>query len=489
MIRKHIKKSIVAALVGLPLLSLGQDSYTMKFLPQLQQSQWVNASNQTDAKISIGAPVLSGVSFYIFNSGFTYHDLFHRTSDTSMSIHPDEFIDKLKNRNLVAFGANVALLSATYAQEDFTLGFSVNEKVDFRFTYPKDLFRFAWYGNGAYIGETLDIGNFGLKASWYREYALHGTKTFDRWTFGASPKLLFGKTNINIKESSLKIYTAPDYYAITADAQMNVQTSGFADSADRAQGNMGFPGYAFNSKNVGLGIDLGAKYELSDQVDLAAGINNLGYINWKSNVHNYTSGPSSFTFDGFDLAAMFQQGDSNFISTDQYLDSVKELVAFEKNSNAYRTSLPVEFYAMGNYHLNDMHTVGAQLSMQRFAKKMVFAGTLCYQITLSKHFNAALSYTMKSGSAFNLGGAIVARFAGMQWYFATDNWWASLRPLDSKNMNLHMGMNLAFGDRIKKKNEVEPVYLQDPIDRPATPMGIEADSEEDSEKENNSDHR
>jgi hypothetical protein len=473
---KLMKKYLIAGLLSLPLTSMAQDAYTLKFLPELQQSQWVNASNQSDIKLSLGLPVLSGVSFYLFNSGFTYNSLFHRVNDSTMAIHPDDFIDKLKNRNLIAFGANVSLLSLNLGFEDFTVGFSVTDKADFRFSYPKDLFKFAWYGNGAYIGKTLDIGNFGVKASWYREYALHGTYNYGKWTFGASPKLLFGKTNINTRASSLKLYTEPDYYAITATTEMDIQTSGIADSTDKAQGNMSFPGYAFNNQNRGLGIDLGAKYEIDEHIDVSAGINNLGFINWKSNVHNYTAGPTSFTFDGFNLENLFQ-GDTNFISTDQYVDSVTQLVKFDKNNNSYRTSLPTEFYVMGNYHLGRMHTFGAQLNAQRFSKKMVFATTLAYRIHVNKHLTGALSYTMKSSSAFNLGGAIIVNYGGAQLYFATDNWWAALKPLDSKNTNLHMGINAVIGDRAKKKSELHPIELPGMVDRPVSERTFEEDEE------------
>jgi hypothetical protein len=177
----------------------------------------------------------------------------------------------------------------------------------------------------------------------------------------------------------------------------------------------------------------------------------LGYINWKSNIHNYSTGNKSFTFEGFSLDNLFQ-GDTDFISTDQYLDSMKELLEFEKTTNSYRTTLPVEFYLIGNYRLNPYHAFGGQLSTQKFAKKMVVAATLSYQYNVSRHLTVALSYTAKSSAAFNLGGAVIARFLGMQWYFATDNWWASVRPLDSKNTNFRMGINLAFGDRSKKKS-------------------------------------
>jgi hypothetical protein len=446
-----MKRITLSLFLSLPLLAGAQDSYTMKLLPQLHQSQWVNASNQTDVKLSVGLPVLSGISFYIFNSGFTYNSLFNRVNDSTVSINPSKFIDNLKDRNMVALGANISLLSANLSMGNFTAGFSVSDRADVRFIYPKDLFRFAWYGNGAYIGKSLNIGDFGLNASWYREYALHGTYNWGKWTFGASPKLLFGKTNINTRTSYLNVYTDAEYYALTAQTEMNVQTSGFADSADRAEGRMSFPEYAFNTKNRGLGIDLGASYQVNEKLKVAAGINNLGYIRWKSNIHNYSAGPTSFTFEGFDIAPLFQGDTSDILSTDQYIDSVINIIKFNKSSENYTTSLPVEFFAVGSYDLGKMHTVGAQLSTQRFSKKMIVASTLFYRITLNKHFSGALTYTMKTGSLFNVGGAIVARFAGMQWYLSTDNWWASVRPLDSKNMNVNLGMNLTFGDRAKKK--------------------------------------
>jgi hypothetical protein len=477
MISNHMKKYLLAGLLSLPFAASAQDAYTLKFLPELQQSQWVNPTNQTDAKMSFGLPVLSGVSFYLFNSGFTYNSLFHRVNDSTMAIHPNDFIDKLKNRNLVALGANVSLLSMNLAYENFSVGFSVTDKADVRFVYPKDLFKFAWYGNGAYIGQSLNIGNFGLKASWYREYALHGTYNYGRWTFGASPKLLFGKTNINTRESYLQVYTAPDYYAITAMTEMNIETSGIADSNDRKEGNMSFPGYAFNRRNVGLGIDLGAKYDVNEKLDIGGGINNLGYIKWKSNIHNYTAGPTSFTFDGFKLEDFFQ-GDTNFISTDQYIDSVSKLIKFEKNSKSYKTSLPTEFYVIGNYKFDDRNTLGAQINMQRFSKKMIFASTLCYRLKVSKHFTGALSYSMKSSSAFNLGGAVIVNFGGAQFYLATDNWWAAVKPLDAKNTNLHMGINAVIGDRFKKKTGCCDEILPMTEDRPSSEMGFEEDDEE-----------
>ena len=440
-------------------VSFGQDSYTLKFLPQLQQSQWINSSNVTDAKVSIGLPVISSVSFYIFNSGFTYHDMFHRINDTSMGVDMGNLFSKLKKQNYVGFGTGISLFSINIAKNNVSCGFSITDKMSFQFSYPGDLFNLLWYGNGAYLGKTLEIGNFGINASWYREYALHGTYAYKKWTFGFSPKILFGKTNINTQETSVKLYTDPNFYNLTATANINVQTSGIPDTTDTKNGFLNGSNqvlsYVFNNQNRGLAMDLGAKYDISDKLNVSAGINDLGYIKWKSTVHNYKSGPSSFVFDGLHADTYFQ-GDSSAISSQTLTDSISKLVKFSKNSNAYTTYLPYSFFMMANYKLKH-HWFGLQFNTQRFNKDFIYSGTLCYQLKLGKHFTGALTYTAKSYNPANIGGAIILQFAKMQWYIITDNWYAAVKPLDSKSVNLNLGMNLVFGNRIKKQKQNEAI--------------------------------
>lgn len=427
----------------------GQNVYTMKFLPQLAQSQWCDATNETDNKISIGLPVISSTSFYLFNSGFTYHDLFKRVNDSTMAIHPGQFINGLKEKNFVAFGMSTSLLSFNLSMPTYSVGFSINDRADFRFSYPKDLFGLLWYGNGKYIGQTIDIGNFGINATWYREYALHGSWQYNNWTFGASPKLLFGKANINTRESHLTLYTAPDFYELTANAGLNIQTSGLHDSteADKMSGSQ----YFFNSKNVGLGIDLGVKYKINDKFTVAGGINDLGYINWKTAIYNYTAGPAAVSFNGFSLEN-YLNGDVNVVTANKLTDSIKNLVQFKNNITGYKTSLPYNVYGIG-YYETGKHLFGLQLSAERFNKSFLFATTASYQIKLNKHFTGDLTYTLRTGSPFNIGGAIICQLATVQLYFVTDNWWAPLMPLDSKNVNLQFGMNLVFGKKEKEEKK------------------------------------
>jgi hypothetical protein len=73
-----------------------------------------------------------------------------------------------------------------------------------------------------------------------------------------------------------------------------------------------------------------------------------------------------------------------------------------------------------------------------------------------------MSYTNKSNSPFNLGGGIVVQLLGMQTYFVTDNWWAAVKPLDSKNANFRFGMNIVIGNaKTKKDNTPTPIMTEE----------------------------
>jgi hypothetical protein len=52
--------------------------------------------------------------------------------------------------------------------------FSATEKVSMQFRYPTDFLKFAWFGNGDLLGQTLNF-NFGLEAIHYRNYGLLAT--------------------------------------------------------------------------------------------------------------------------------------------------------------------------------------------------------------------------------------------------------------------------------------------------------------------------
>ena len=109
---------------------------------------------------------------------------------------------------------------------------------------------------------------------------------------------------------------------------------------------------------------------------------------------------------------------------------------------------------MTNYDFKH-HWFGLEFTARRFNQQFLYAGTVCYQLKLGKHFTGALTYTVKSYSTFNIGGSMIFQFLNMQFYVVTDNWYAAVIPLDSKNANVNLGMNLVFGNRLRKDNYIK----------------------------------
>ena len=442
-----------------PLFLKAQDEQIIKFFPQINQSQWLNASNETDAKISIGLPVLSSTSFGFYSDGFTYHDLFKNVGDTTY-LQLGNVINNLKSRNFIGMNTNVSVFSFNFSCKKFSLGFSANLRANAQFAYPGDLFKLLWNGNGNYVNQTLDIGNFGLNAMTYKEFALHFSTHYKKWTFGVSPKLLYGIADIYTANSSVTLFTDPNYYQLTSSANLDVRTSGFQDSTQRANNNSDYPKDIFTTTaNKGFAIDLGAKFKYNDKLSFAAGINDLGSIKWTYNVQNYTTSISNVSFDGIHAENFFQGDSSSGISSQKYTDSLSKVFDLKKNKNAYTTKLPINIYAMANYELGKHQKIGATVNFYSYEHNLISSATLCYQLKFGKHLSVAASYTAKSRSPFNLGGGLVLQFLNMQWYFMTDNWYAAVKPLDSKNVNFHFGMNIVAGNakgKLKQPKEIAP---------------------------------
>ena len=455
-----MKKNILVVLIFLTIKANAQEELTMRFLPQLQESGWAMPCNRTDAKISFGLPILSSTSVHLFSNGFTYHDLFKNVGDTTY-LQLGNVINQLKTNNFVGFGMTTSLFNFNYTGRKISVGFFINLKTVSQFTYPGDLFKLLWNGNGPYLGQTMQIGNFGLNAMVYTEYGLHFSTTYKKkWTFGINPKLLFGKFDINTQNTSVTLYTDPSYYQMTATANLNIQTSGIPDSAQQND-NKYLKSLIFNTANKGFALDFAAKYQYRYNISFAAGINDLGFINWKSNITNYTSNISNVNFDGFHAENFFQNDTSTDYSTKNYTDSLKKKMQLVKNYNNYSTAIPINFFAMAPYGIGIHHKFSAQFNWYSFANSQSKALSLCYQLKLGKHLSVAATYTGKSRSPFNLGGGLIFQFLNMQWYFVTDNWWAAVRPLDSKNVNLRFGMNIVWGDANKKYDDAPKPMMEE----------------------------
>jgi hypothetical protein len=194
---------------------------------------------------------------------------------------------------------------------------------------------------------------------------------------------------------------------------------------------------------------------------LSAALSDVGFIKWKKNVSNLKT-DSRFVFNGFDMTEVLK-GTKTFDEVGQnILDSLKNSFKLTNSKEPFTTFLPYGLTLGGSYNLTPKVTLGV-LSYSRFiGKQMREALTLSANVNLGNALSTSLSYTATNHRWSNLGAGLSFRTGFSQFYFLTDRIPLSFNritdnkgqgfiiPSSFNNFNFRLGMNLVFGNRIKK---------------------------------------
>ena len=426
--------------------SLGQNFtlYNMNVVPQRTYSN--PALIPKGNKISIGLPLLSSEQLNIRNSGFKYKDVIRHGDDDSLHLDIDNLLGKLSVNNYLSINYNPDILSVGFLTGKNYFSLNVTEKVDIRFRYPKAFMEFLWKGNGAYLDKEMTF-NFGLDFSHYREYALgYAREINDKLSVGAKVKYLYGMENFNIKRSDISIYTSAEDYAITAKANLEINSCGIV--SDSAASGFSASKYAFSRKNSGMGIDLGASYKATEKITVSASVIDLGFIKWKDNPTNYISHDQNakFTYNGFELNQLINGDSSSTKDIGKTLgDSLSKIFKIDTLHKSYKTNLSSQIYLGANYSLTEKSTAGVIIYGQVFDKTFHPGLALSYNHQLANWVNVSATYSMYNKSYTNLGLGVALRGGPVQFYLVTDNLLGMIFPQNTKSVQLHFGINILLG--------------------------------------------
>ena len=418
-------------------------------------------------KIYVGIPALSSMQVNIKNSGFKYSDAITRGDDDSLHVDVDNMLSKLSTNNYLSMAFNPDLLSVGIFADKNYFSLNVTEKIDVRFRYPKTFMEFLWKGNAAYLDKEVKF-DLGLDFTHYREYALGFAREInDKLSVGAKVKYLYGMENFSIKRSDISIYTSSEDYAVTAKANLEINSSGI--TSDSTSPDFNASKYSFSRKNNGMGIDLGATYKVSDKWIFSASVIDLGFIKWKDNPTNYISHDQNakFTYTGFELNQLINSDSSSTKDIGKTLgDSLSKIFKIDTLHNTYKTNLSSQIYLGANYNLTEKSTAGAILYAQLFDKKIQPGLAFSYNHQLANWINVSATYALYNKSYTNLGLGAALKGGPVQFYIVTDNLFGMIFPQHTKSIQIHFGINLLFGSKKKTSETDSPVT---PAETPASP--------------------
>jgi hypothetical protein len=446
--------------------SKAQQDFTLYNMNVVPQRAYLNPAFQPGTgKITVGLPVLSSEYLNVSNSGFRYSDVIKHRSDDSLYVDFDNLLSKLAQNNYLSVTFRPDIFSFGIKVKKNYISFNVTEKIDVRFRYPKNFMEFVWKGNGALLDKEMNF-NFGLDFSHYREYALGAARDInDKLSVGVKLKYLYGMENLYTKKSDITLTTDSKDYAITAKANIDINSSGL--DKDTTGKGFNLSDYAFKRKNNGAGIDLGAVYKATDKFTLSASILDLGFIKWNDAPTNYVShdANSHFTYKGFELNQLINSDSSNTKDIGKALgDSLAKKFKIDTLHHAYTTKLSSQVYLGANYNTSEKGTAGVILYGQVFDHTVHPGIAFSYNHKLFNWLSLSASYSAYNRNISNIG--IGAAFTGgpVQLYIVTDNILGMIFPQNTKNIQVHFGINLLFGR--KKDAKVEETI---PASAPTTP--------------------
>lgn len=420
-----------------------QQALTLYNMDVIGQSTQVNPSLMPENGMYIGIPALSSTTFLFTNSGFTWRDLHWVRQDDSVNLDIENAISKLPDKNFISLSVRTNILEAGFKIKNNYFSMNVSEKMNFNLTFPKELFELLFHGNGAFIGQEVDLKRMSFDVTHYREYAFGWARALNKKvTVGARLKYLYGMENYSSAKSNLSFYTAPDDYRIDLTSDYIINTS---SSSNAKNGNSG--SYLFGLKNTGFAGDLSATYFYSERWKFNASIIDLGYINWKSNVKNLVTASGSYSFDGIDVNKFI--GDSSS-SSKNVTDSLSNSFKPVENTDPYKTNLPSHVYLNSSYLIDAKMTVTGLLHAEIFRETVQPTFTVALNRRVTDHFSASLSYSMINHHFTNLGAGLALNTGAFQFYVLSDNWIGTINPLSNNTAHFQFGFNLIYG-RVKTK--------------------------------------
>lgn len=458
----RIKNISIIILLLFALNLKAQKDFTLYNFNAIPQATKINPSIIPETKICIGVPGLSSININFFNSAFKPSDIIReRPQDDSLSVDVDYLITKLENNNYFNIDLNTELLFIGFKLNKGFLSFGVDQNFSFRFDYSADLIKLLWYGNDYFYNNPAYFNNTNIDLMHYLSYHVgYSYKINDKISIGTRLKFLKGISNINVEKMNLSLNTVNDpltTYTFEGNYDFKINTAGFYDE-DYYKNNdyligekndFDIANYLFNKNNNGYAIDLGLTYIVNNNFTVNASINDLGFINWKSNTINYTSENSEFFFNGISF-------DENNDSTDIFeatLDTISDIFKTNSAYENYKTNLHTKYYFSAYYNINEKNKIGLLFFGRKYRNFYEKAFSINYNLKACRNFRLIANYTIFENKYDNFGLGMSFNLGSIQTYFISDNIISAFSPFNPDRVNIRFGININIRSRNFKQTD------------------------------------
>jgi hypothetical protein len=430
--------------------ALAQREATMYTMENIYQSSYINPTAQPMHKLSIGLP---GIASMYFGTAFPISG---QDAITGNTFSPTLMIENLDDGLFNLTYVNVDLFSLRFRSKKSFFNFSVRARAESNLMIDKDLLSLAWLGNGSFIdnNQSVDLDHMGDEQSAFTEIGFGFSRKFwKKWTLGGKAKALFGVANTHSSSKDASIKFNPNTYEAQLEGKFIINTSSLPN-VDSLDNDIEYEDYAkLNTKNFGLGLDLGAKYDVNENLSFSASVIDLGYIKWNDNPQNYSL-TSDAVLKGVDAIELILEGADTDSILDAWIDNLEDSVDYTTTNDSYKTSLHTQFYLNGSYKFSKSTKVYATMNMFLW-RGLRSSFTIGAHQSLGRWLSISVNNTWHYNRLVNIGVGLMIKPGPFQIYAVADNIFVGSitgynngdMPIPDymTNVNLRVGMNLVFG--------------------------------------------
>lgn len=446
-----MKKTLITFLtLAVSISAFAQHNLTLYNMHTLPQRIQTNPAQIVDSRLFIGIPGLSSTHILYGNNGFKIRNVVSVDDSNRLVLKPLELYNSLNKDNIISSSGTIELFYMGFKlrKNYFTVG--ISEKFKSQVTFPKDFLGLFIIGNaGQNIGQDLNF-NFGYDLVLYNDISLSYSREMfkKKLRIGAKLSYLNGIMNMNTEKSELVFNTHPDDFHYTIKNNIKFNTSNIFDTLNN--------NFEFNDKNTnynflkyknrGMGLSFGAVYTIIPKLTINASVVDLGYIDWKDNVANYSTlyPNKSIEFYGLDIKSIFDDSTDFNKSVEELIDTLTEKFEMTKSYKGYRAKLPSTFYLGGNLWITKRHNLGVLFYGNYYQKKLNPAITLSYNGKLTRVFGLSASYSMINKNFSNGGVGFTLNGGPFQFYMVSDNVLGIIKFRNANTVDLRFGFNLTF---------------------------------------------
>lgn len=455
---RHLAAALLLATAVAP--AAAQEFRTAAFMQTNNYRHQINPAMLDEAyvgmpffgQINVGATGNIGLKNFVYKlDGNPRYDL---TTFMSPTVSAGEFLGDLHDKNRADVYVNYNIFSVGFKAFKGINLVELNVRSNTNVSLPYELFDFMKTTGSK---ETYHLQDIGVRSQNYLELALgHSHRINDQWTVGAKLKFLIGGAYADFSADQLDVTMNGDQWRIVGDARLKaaVLSSEFdyedpsKNAPDGRRRVKGLDDVSFGLPGFGLGVDLGATFEVTKDLTLSAAINDLGFINWSKVKHASSRG--DYTFNGFDdIYAGSNNTGSNKLG-DQFEslgDDLEEMFSvYDDGEGSESQALAATINLGAEYTLPAYRNLrfGFLYTSRLHGLYSYHQGLLSATIRPVKCLEASVN-TAVSSTGCTFGAALSLRAKHYNFFIGSDRIFGKVSkefiPLNSLNANVTMGMS------------------------------------------------